>query len=230
MIHGLPVYIGFIFILTTAITAGFLIRAFNSSRTLAIVITCWLVIQSILAMKGFYLKESSVPPRLAFAVVPALLVILYFLIFPRGHKTINEANIPVLTLMHVIRVPVEICLYLLFIHKAVPGLMTFKGQNFDIFSGLTAPLIWYFGYRKPMLPRIILVSCNLICLGLVLNVVIHGILSAPTSFQILAFDQPNIAVLYFPFQWLPAFVVPTVIFGHLICLRDLFRKKESAQA
>jgi hypothetical protein len=75
-----------------------------------------------------------------------------------------------------------------------------------------------------------LVAWNIICLGLVLNVVIHGILSAPTAFQILAFDQPNIAVLYFPFQWLPAFVVPAVIFSHLICLRDLMVKKELVHA
>jgi hypothetical protein len=229
MIHGLPIYIGLIFIFTTAITAGFLVRAFNSSRKVSIIILCWLVIQSILAINGFYLKESSIPPRLALAVIPVLLVLIYFLISRTGHKIIGKANTGILTLMHIVRVPVEICLYLLFIQKAVPGLMTFEGRNFDIFSGLTAPLIWYFGYRKPVLPHAILVGWNLICLGLVLNVVIHGILAAPTSFQKIAFDQPNIAVLYFPFQWLPAFVVPTVIFGHLICLRNLFVKKESVQ-
>jgi hypothetical protein len=230
MIHGIPLYIGFLFILTTGITAGFLVRAFHGSTMVSVLITLWLVIQSILAMNGFYLKENSIPPRLAAAVIPPLLIILYFLASRTGRKTINKVNVPILTLMHVIRIPVEICLYLLFIHKAVPGLMTFEGRNFDIFSGITAPLAWYFGYRKPVLPRIILVAWNLICLGLVLNVVIQGILSAPTVFQKLAFDQPNIAVLYFPFQWLPAFVVPAVIFSHLICLRDLFVKKESVHS
>jgi hypothetical protein len=230
MMHGLPSHIGLIFILTTAVTAGFLVRAFQSSRKISIIILAWLIIQSILAFNGFYLKESTIPPRLTLAVVPALLVILYFFIFKAGNKIISNANPGILTLMHIIRIPVEICLYLLFIHKAIPVLMTFEGRNFDIFSGLTAPLAWYFGYRKPVLPRRMLVAWNIICLALVLNVVIQGILSAPTVFQKLAFDQPNIAVLYFPFQWLPAFVVPAVIFSHLICLKNLMVKKELVQA
>jgi len=38
----------------------------------------------------------------------------------------------------------------------------------------------------------------------------------------LAFDQPNIAVLYFPFSWLPTYVVPVVLFCHLAALRKLY--------
>jgi len=55
---------------------------------------------------------------------------------------------------------------------------------------------------------------NFIALGLLLNIVTNAILSAPFAFQKFAFDQPNIAVLYFPFSWLPAYIVSTVLFGH----------------
>jgi hypothetical protein len=40
----------------------------------------------------------------------------------------------------------------------------------------------------------------------------------------MAFDQPNIAILYFPFVWLPSVVVPGVLLAHLVSLRKLFQK------
>jgi hypothetical protein len=74
----------------------------------------------------------------------------------------------------------------------------------------------------------LLIAWNLLCLGLLINIVTLAVLSAPFPFQQLAFDQPNIAVLFFPFIWLPAFVVPAVLFAHLVCLRQLFRNKTTA--
>lgn len=40
----------------------------------------------------------------------------------------------------------------------------------------------------------------------------------------IGFDQPNVALLSFPYTWLPAVVVPTVLLSHLLCLK----KKSSA--
>jgi hypothetical protein len=60
--------------------------------------------------------------------------------------------------------------------------MTFEGINFDTFSGITAPVIVYLGYRK-QLGKSILIAWNLICLGLLFNMAHHSILSVPTPFQ-----------------------------------------------
>ncbi|HEX8427561.1 hypothetical protein [Hymenobacter sp.] len=43
----------------------------------------------------------------------------------------------------------------------------------------------------------------------------------PTPLQQLAFEQPNVAVMQFPFVWLPIFVVPVVAFTHVVALRRL---------
>ena len=99
--------------------------------------------------------------------------------------------------------------------------MTFEGRNLDILSGLTAPLIYYFGYVKKQLPKSVLLGWNILCLGLLINIVRLAILSAPFPFQTLAFDQPNIAILYFPFVWLPCCVVPLVLLSHLATIRKL---------
>jgi len=106
--------------------------------------------------------------------------------------------------------------------------MTFEGQNFDILSGLTAPIIFYVGFIKKRIGRKAMLVWNFLCLGLLINIVVIAVLSAPFPFQKLAFDQPNIAVLYFPFVWLPCCIVPLVLFSHVATIRQLLRGENQA--
>jgi len=130
-----------------------------------------------------------------------------------------------LTLLHIVRVPVEITLYWLATEKAVPELMTFAGRNFDIVSGITVPIIYVSCFNGSLVKnRGLLLTWNFICLGLLLNIVINAVLSAPFIFQQFAPDQPNIAVLYFPFVWLPSFIVMVVLLSHLVAIRRLLKR------
>ena len=181
-------------------------------------------------MNGFYLETTSFPPKLILAILPPALIIISIFLLPAGKKFLENASLSALTIIHITRILVETCLWFLFMHKTIPRLMTFEGRNFDILSGISAPFVWYYAFIKRTMSRKLLIAWNLFCLALVLNVVIHGILAAPSVFQKLAFDQPNVAVLYFPFIWLPAFVVPVVIFSHLVCLKHLFFKKDFFKA
>ena len=70
---------------------------------------------------------------------------------------------------------------------------------------------------------------NILGLLLLLNIVVIAVLSAPFRFQLLGFEQPNIAILYFPFIWLPCCIVPLVLFSHLAAIRQLTRKKVHAK-
>ena len=45
--------------------------------------------------------------------------------------------------------------------------------------------------------------------------------SFPSPLQSMAFDQPNRAIMYFPFVWLPSIVVPIVLFSHIASLLKL---------
>lgn len=180
------------------------------------------VTQAVLSLNGFFLVTDSFPPRLFFIIGPPLLLIILAFTTKKGKTFIDQIDLKVYTYLHTIRVGVEIVLLWLFIQKLVPQSMTFEGRNFDILSGLTAPLVAYFGFHRNRLNKKILLAWNVICLLLVLQVVITGILSAPTAFQKLSFDQPNVAVLYFPMVWLPGIVVPIVIFGHLMAIKRLY--------
>ena len=134
-----------------------------------------------------------------------------------------------LTLLHIVRVPVEIVLYLLMLQNMVPEVMTFGGRNFDILCGLTAPVVYYFGYRRQWLGKSFLIAWNFASLFLLGNIVVTAVLSAPFRFQQFGFDHPDIALFYFPFVWLPCFVVPAALFAHLVSLRQLFAKGTDAK-
>lgn len=220
--QNIPAWLDAAFILITLITCVFYFWAARRSARALVAPGIWMAVTGILALNGFFLVTTGMPPRFVLTIgIPLLTIILLFLT-TRGKRLIDDLDPSMLTLLHVVRIPVELTLYRLFVHGAIPELMTFEGRNLDILSGISAPLIWYFGYRRAMLPRSILIAWNFICLGLLANIVGHAILAAPFAFQTLAFDQPNIGVLYFPYIWLPAIVVPLVLFSHLVSLRRLF--------
>lgn len=215
------------FAITTFLTLFLFYKAANKSLTVLIVVLLWMALQAALATSGFFTNTSSIPPRLMLAVLPAMLVIMLLFIAPQGRLFIQSLDIKKLTLLHTIRIPVEIVLFLLFLERKVPQIMTFEGLNFDILSGITAPFILYFGFVKKQLHTKLILLWNFVCLGLLLNIVGIAIFSAPFPFQKLAFDQPNIAVLYFPYIWLPCCVVPLVLLSHLASIYQLLAKKQS---
>ncbi len=221
----LPPYIPLMFSLTTLLTVALFYKSANNSKTTVLILFIWLTIQTAIGFSGFYTVTNTIPPRFLILILPPLLLIIGLFSTSKGRQYIYSLDAKMLTILHVIRIPVEIVLYWLFINKTVPQLMTFEGRNFDILSGLTAPIVYYFGYIRKQLSRKVLLIWNFICLGLLFNIVVNAILSVPFPFQKFAFDQPNIAVLYFPFNWLPSLVVPLVLFSHLAIIRQLLNDK-----
>ncbi len=221
----LPVYIYLVFGATLFLALLFFYKATGNSKKVLLLISIWIGLQTVISLAGFYTITDSIPPRVTLLILPPVMLIVGLFISKKGKRFIDSLDIKTLTLFHIIRVPVELVLFWLFINKAVPGLMTFEGRNFDILSGLSAPFIYYFGFVKKKLSNSVLLAWNLICLLLLFNIVINAILSVPTSFQQFAFEQPNIAILYFPFVLLPACLVPLVLFSHLAAIRQLLTKK-----
>lgn len=231
MIENLPLYIVVIFIITTLLTVGIFQNAVKrgsySSRTanfLNFIIPFWLIFQATIATTPFYRQPDILPPRLiTFAIFPAILTIIGLFIFSKD--IIEKLPLKFLTIIHTIRIPVELVLFWLFQNGQVPQLMTFEGRNFDILVGITAPIIWWFAFRKGKENKTLLIIWNIFGLILLSNIVAHAALSLPSPIQQIAFDQPNRAVLYFPFIWLPSAVVPIVLFCHLASLYKLLQKK-----
>jgi hypothetical protein len=223
--ESIPFYVSTVFIVTTLATLFFLYRS-TRSKTILWISIALLILQGVTGLSDFFTVTSGLPPRFLLLVVPPLLGIIALLVLPAGRRLIDQFDPKWLTWLNTVRLPAEITLLWLFLYKQVPQLMTFEGRNFDILSGLSAPFIAWFGYHKQKLGRVVLLGWNIICLGLLLNIVINAVLSAPFPFQQFAFDQPNVAVLYFPFVWLPGFIVPAVLLSHLVNIR-LLRKSQT---
>jgi hypothetical protein len=223
--QNLPYLIYFVFGITTLGAVGFFYKATNHSKMVLTVLLGWLAIQAAISVTGFYTITDTLPPRFALLVLPPFILITTLFTTAKGRDFIDNLDVKTLTLFHIIRIPVEMVLLWLFLQKTVPQLMTFEGRNFDILSGISAPIIYYFGFIRRDLSRNTLLVWNISCLGLLVNIVVNAILSVPTPFQQFAFEQPNIAVLHFPFVWLPGCLVPMVLFAHLVTIRRLLSIK-----
>ena len=230
-----PGYVSLIFILTTIATFGFIYFCIfkaqkKGNKQVSIIsgalIVIWLAVSGFLAQSGFYLVTDSVPPRLFLTLGPMLATIVVLVSVERSRNFILNMPIATLTYLHIVRVPVEMVLWWMFLGGLVPELMTFEGINYDILSGVTAPFIAIFAVGVKKKRKTLAIIWNFIALGLLFNIVGHAILSAPTPFQKFAFEMPNVGVLYFPFVWLPAFIVPAVLFSHIASLLKLFQGED----
>jgi len=236
MIDHLPTYVSVLFELTTATTLGSFIWAIRQSNAVQVRkqylfilfgLMVWLVIQAVLTLNNIYTVETdSFPPKIMLLVIlPPVFTILLLFLTAKGRLFIDSLPLTNLTYLNAVRILVEIVLFFLYLNRAIPELMTFEGRNFDILAGLTAPLIAYFGFTKHKISKNVILIWNFISLALLINIVVNALFSVPSPIQKFAFEQPNIAILNFPFSWLPTFIVPVVLFGHLTSIRQLLKWK-----
>jgi hypothetical protein len=221
--ENLKLFTAIVFILTTTLTVIWFRKASLHSSMRFWIILIWIVLQGILGQVGFYQHPHRFPSPILILLLPPVLTIILLFTTTAGQHFIDQFNPGQLTRLHVVRIPVEMVLYMLFLDHQVPDIMTFAGGNYDIISGITAPIIYYYGYVKKSFARVILLCWNLICLGLLFNIIGRAVLSTPSPLQKLAFDQPNIAIFHFPYNWLPSVIVPLILFSHLATIRSLFR-------
>ena len=229
---GLPIYISIFFILTTFATLFLFfwaVKNSSSSKTsknslkILLALLGWMIIQFVLSIQGLYSDFiDSIPPKIAiFGIIPTFLIMIVLFISKSGKRFIDSLPLKELTYVSVVRIPVEIVLFLLAFYHTIPEIMSFTGWNFDILAGITAPIIASWGFTKNKIKRQWLLAWNVISLLLLLTIIVISTLSAPSPFQQFSFDGEKFGILYFPFAWLPTFVVPVVLFTHFVSIRQL---------
>jgi hypothetical protein len=221
-----PLWLDAFFVLTTLLTLCLFVATIRQvsptgSIRFLIASVVWLAGLALLAHNRIFLHLDARPPGFVLVLAPPILLITGLFLTTSGRTWVNQLPLPTLTLLHTVRIPVELILYTLYLHQQVPQLMTFEGRNYDILAGLTAPIITYFVFRQKQLSTRWLLVWNVLALGLVLNIVVNAVLSAPLPFQQFAFEQPNVAILKAPYVWLPGFIVPVVLFSHAVVIYRL---------
>lgn len=176
----------------------------------------WIAIVMALSYIGFFTNTRSLPPRMLFVLLPSVLYVIYF------YRKLKPGALKqkYLVAIHAMRIPVELMLYRLYSEGRIPKIMTFEGWNFDILMGITALLLLLHSLIfKQQLQAIFFRIWNVAGLLFLSVIVITALVSAPSPIQLLAFEQPNIAILQFPYTLLPAVIVPLVLLSHLLCLK-----------
>ena len=216
----LPSNVSILFIVTVFLTIILFAKATPSRFTTMVFLLMWTALFTALGFSGFFIHVETMPPRFIFMLGPAFVIMILFFTTRKGRGVIDNMDLKALTMVHVVRLPIEIVLFALAAHKTIPDLLTFEGRNFDIIIGITAlPIVWWV-FSKGGSKKILLVW-NILGLMLLLNVVIHGVLSVPFPFQQSAFNHPNIAMLHAPFLLLPGLIVPLVMFSHFAAIRKV---------
>jgi len=221
----LPGYLPIVFIATTFLTVVlFVLSVKGALRKLSVWVFLMLVasLHGWLAFNGFYKDTSGTPPTiLKFGIFPWLVLMGLYFVFARKVLVARDLSLRALTLVHIVRIPVEIVLYVLASAQTVPEAMTFAGRNFDIVTGILSPILFVLGFSGGKPRRWLLVFYNIGGLLLLANVVSIAILSLPMRGQMHSIGGANRAVLEFPYIWLPTIIVPIVLFSHVAALYKL---------
>ncbi|WP_411973629.1 hypothetical protein ACLCDV_10540 [Sphingobacterium sp. Lzh-3] len=193
---------------------------FAVQRKLAVIVyIVWSLIISAAAFSGFFIQFPS-----SFGLT--LLGTVFTVFYCTKLLADSMVNVYLLLAIHVVRIPVEFILFALFQAKILPREMTFIGWNFDLIFGITA-LIFLIrsSFNRKIFNSQLFILWNIFGICSLSIVITLGILSSPLPMQMMGYNQPNIAVLQFPYALLPNLIVPFIILSHILLLRNLITSR-----
>ncbi len=235
---NIPLYLSVLFIAVTLllfISSIYVInRAYNIYKVnplkkklyisiTALIVTGWLITTTIIASRGTLLDFASTPPKLMVVIIPAVLGVSYICSSVRVNNLLKITPASWLIYIQAFRIVIEFILWQLHRNGIIPFQMTFEGFNYDIIIGLSAPLIAYYSFTDKKWPKIVPLLWNFAGLLLVLNITLIAFLSSPSPFRAFLTEPSNTLPAYFPYVWLPAFIVPFAVTVHILSIKQIMR-------
>lgn len=177
----------------------------------------WCIFLLAVSATGFFTHFDTFPPRLAIVLVVPLITIILAVRSNAAKELLQVVPARNIIRLQVFRVFVELLIWSAFALGQLPIQMTFEGLNFDVLSGLFAPVVAYWLVNN----RTVLYLYNYLSLGLLINIVTIAILSTPVPFRVFMNEPANLLVTKFPFVLLPGMMVPLAYGLHFLSLRQL---------
>jgi hypothetical protein len=220
------------FLLLTVIFYGLLYRELRAGVTLTswaddrkrtvkrrylVAVIGWGVFLLAVSATGFFTNFDTFPPRLAIVLFVPLVVIILAVRSAATKELLQVVPARNLIRLQVFRVFVELLIWAAFVLDQLPIQMTFEGRNFDVLSGLFAPVVAYWLVNN----RTAMYLYNYLSLALLINIVTIAILSTPVPFRVFMNEPANLLVTKFPFIMLPGMLVPLAYGLHFLSLRQL---------
>lgn len=187
---------------------------------------CWLGILGVLSFLGIFQDFESIPPKISLAILPTVVLTLV-LIFSKSFFRLL-AQIPPSWLVYIqsFRIVMELILWMGLLGGFIPFQMTFEGFNLDIVLGVTALMAGYVFFARGRFRRLETFLWNIFGIILLINIVFISVVSTPSPFRIFFNEPANTVMAYFPFIWIPCFIVPFALAMHLFSIKQVIFHKQ----
>lgn len=228
--HLIYIFYGLVAWGLSATLAAFRILAGDNVKrgiVLRIAAVAWLGLPMLLAQTGMFHDFGSTPPNLMKLVFPMLVGVIVLCASPWGRYAANRLPESLLVGTQAFRFPLELLLFSLAQQGVLAMEMTLGGYNFDIVTGILALPLWW-ALRALKAPSWAVWAWNFLGLGLLIIVVAIAVLGFPEPFG--WFQPPNLIVAFFPWIWLPTFLVPVALISHLLLIRKMFLPRAPVSA
>lgn len=189
----------------------------------ALLLVTWLIFTTMISLEGMLQNFSTTPPRVIIILIPAVLGIIYISSSSRVNAYLSVIPSSWLLYIQSFRILMEVLLWLMILNNLIPVQMSFEGLNYDILAGLSAPIIGYYALAVQKWPRISALLWNFAGFLLVTNITLISILSTPVPFRQFMNEPANTIVSFFPFVWIPAFIVPFAFLMHVLSIKQIIR-------
>ena len=200
--------------------------AFRRSAVAAAASVAWIALTGVAAARGALHFEA--PPTML-ALFPAVLAIaLGLALSPLGKQIALGLPLAALVGFQGFRVLVELLLHRAYVEGLMPVQMSYSGRNFDIVTGITALILGAWLATGDRRARGLVFAWNTLGLGLLVNVVVVAVLSAPTPLRVFMNEPSNVWITYAPWVWLPAVLVLAALSGHVLVYRRLAAESVAA--
>jgi hypothetical protein len=183
----------------------------------------WMALAGGLAASGMLARFDLTPPPMAFMFVACIGLGVGLGMSRVGGSFARALPLAWLVGAQGFRLPLELVMHQAAREGVMPHEMSFSGYNFDIVTGATALLVAGL-LLTGRAPRALVLAWNLLGTALLAGIAIIALLASP-MLHVFGTDPAHVNswVLAFPYVWLPAVLVTSAVFGHVVVFRALAR-------
>jgi hypothetical protein len=190
-----------------------------------LVMGAWALYLPVLVATGVFVKKGLFPAIPLLVILPAFIIIIWFHTAKKFRPVMQAYSASFTVYFQTFRIVVELLILGLFLKNVVPVQTTFEGNNFDVLSGLTAPIIGWLAFSKKAISKKAVVVWN-ICCCLILANIVFIFMSLGVKPEIWGYTQSpldtNFATV--PYLYIASLYMPVAVFMHIMSFRKMLQK------
>lgn len=205
-------------VVAAALGFGWMRASKTGKRRGFLVVAAWLAVWGALGASGVLARWEK-PPPMFLALVATFAAVVLAARSRIGERFAQGLPVAAIIGFQAFRLPLELVMHRAATEGTMPAQMTYTGANFDIVTGATAIVVAALAHRG-LAPRWLLVSWGVLSSTLLVTIAGIATVSTPT-FALFGPERLNTWVAWFPFAYLPGFLVPAALFGQIVLFRRL---------